>query len=122
MAEEIGRLKSGELLRIYKNDGYILEIGGEKEDEFKTREKAAAEGKVMMLKSWLPGAEEDDIRNMLASHLEIDFNFLREWCEKQAEEKPDCDCGCWGYPMEMGTLWTWDKNKYRGCPKCGHKV
>ncbi len=124
MAEEIGRLQSGELLRINKDeDGhFLLEIAGEVEAKFKSREEAIKESKVMMLKSWLPGAGEEEIRNMLNSYLEIGYNFLQEWCEKQAEKQPDCDCGCGGYPLEMGTFWTWSGNKYRGCPECEEKI
>lgn len=124
MAGEIGRTKSGKLLKIISAEEgqYMLEIGGEAEKKFSTRDKAEREAGVIMLKSWLPEAEEENIREMLNSYLEVGYNFIVEWCDRQAEEKPDCDCGCWGYPMEIGTYWTWSKKKFKGCPKCGEEI
>ncbi|SDM12190.1 hypothetical protein [Halarsenatibacter silvermanii] len=119
MEIEVGRLKTGELLRINKNkEGYILKAGGETRGDFSDREKAVREAKVLMIKSWLPESSRENIEEMLNSYISLDYNFTLEWCERQADKDHDCDCGCWGYPMEMGAFWTWKKNKYRGCPKC----
>ena len=123
MADEIGRMKTGELLRVNeKENEYMLEVGGETRKSFSCREDAIRECKVMMLKSWLPESKGKNIRKMLASFVDVEYNFMLEWCERQAGEEHDCDCGCWGYPIEMGTLWTWNKNKYRGCSECGEKI
>ena len=123
MPQEIGRLKSGKLLRIYiKNDNFILEIGGEISQSFTNREEAVKEGKILMLKSWLPGAEKENIKNMLNSYMDIEYNFIMEWCDRQAREKPECDCGCWGYPVEIGIFGSLNKNRYKGCPKCGEDI
>ncbi len=124
MADEIGRMKSGEMIRVCSDESnnYIIKVAGEKENSFNTREEAVQESKVLMLKSWLPDADEKHIRNMLNSCMEIDYNFMLEWCERQAENRPQCECGCWGYPLDTGTIWTWRGNKYRGCPECGEKI
>ncbi len=123
MSEEIGRTKSGKLLRIYDDQKeYKLEVGGEIKQSFTSREKAIREGKVLMLKSWLTETNEKKIREMLNSYLKVDYDFMLEWCDRQAEEKPECDCGCWGYPVEMGIIWSWKRNKYRGCPQCGENI
>jgi len=123
MPDEIGRTKSGKLLRIYNDQNkYELEVGGEIKQNFASRKEAIREGQVLMLKSWLPETAEEKIRVMLKSYLKIDYDFTREWCDRLAREHPECDCGCWGYPVEMGIFWTWKKNKYRGCPKCGENI
>lgn len=123
VSEEIGRTKSGKLLRIYNDKKeFKLEVGGEIKQSFTSRKEAIREGKVLMLKSWLPETDEKTIREMLKSYLTVDYNFMLEWCERQAEGKHECDCGCWGYPVEMGFLWSWKINRYRGCPQCGEKI
>ncbi|MFW6270628.1 MAG: hypothetical protein ACOC4G_11170 [Bacillota bacterium] len=123
MKVEIGRTKSGKLLRIYDDrQEYYLEVGGELRDSFDSRSKAVRKGKMLMVKSWLPEASEENIAEMLDSYVDFDYNFTLEWCDRQAEKHPECDCGCWGYPLEMGTIWSWRKNKYRGCPKCGEDI
>ena len=126
METQIGRTKSGDLLRIYKdkntNENYKLEVGGETKNSFDNREQAIREGKVFMLKTWLPGAKEEDIKNMLKSFIKIEYDFMLEWCDRMANEDIECDCGCWGYPMEIGTYWTWEANKYKGCSKCSEKI
>ena len=123
MPNEIGRTKSGKLLRIYYDQNeYKLEVGGEIKQSFASRKEAITGGKVLMLKSWLTGTSDDKIKEMLKSYLKIDYDFTLEWCDRLAKEDPECDCGCWGYPMEIGTFWTWKKNRYRGCSKCGENV
>lgn len=124
MAGEIGRIKSGKLLKITRDEdnNYLLEIGGEVEKKFSDQSKAEKEARLIMLQSWLPEAAEENIREMLNSYLSVEYNFMVEWCERQAREDPDCDCGCWGYPMEIGTYWTWGKKKFMGCPKCGEEI
>ena len=123
MKAEIGRMKSGKLVRIIQEKGeYKLEIGGRISDSFRSRETAFRKGKILMLKSWLPEAKEESLEDMLNSYLDISYNFTLEWCDRQAEKQPDCECGCWGYPMELGTFWSWAKNKYRGCPHCGENI
>ena len=123
MADEIGRTKSGQLLRLY-DDGkeYKLEIGGEIAESFPSRAAAVCKAKVLMIKSWLPKAAEDNINDMLKSYVDFEYNFTLEWCDRQAEEHIDCDCGCWGYPMELGFPGIWKKDKYRGCPQCGENI
>lgn len=124
LAGEIGRTKSGKLIKVIykKRDKYILEVGGTIKAEFSSLEAAKNEAKLIMLKSWLPESKEEKIKELLNSYIEIEYNFTLEWCDRQAEEKPDCDCGCWGYPMEIASYWTWDYKKYKGCPKCGEDI
>lgn len=123
MKIEVGRLKTGELLRIYENkEECKLEVGGEARGEFTDRNEAVRAAEVLMIKSWLPESSKENIREMLNSYISVEYNFTREWCDRQAEEDHDCECGHWGYPMEMGTFWYWKKNKYRGCPKCGENI
>ena len=124
MAGEVGRTKSGKLLKVTRGEdnNYLLKIGGEVEKSFSNADEAQKEARIMMLKSWLPEAKEENIREMLNSHLDLQYNFMIEWCERQAKDKHDCDCGCWGYPMEIGTYWTWDKSKLIGCPECTEEV
>lgn len=123
MPDEIGRTKSGKLLRIYDDqNNHKLEVGGKIEQSFASREEAVREGKVLMLKSWLTETSEQQIREMLKSYLKVDYDFMLEWCDRQAGENPECDCGCWGYPVEMGIIGIWKKNRYRGCPQCGEII
>ncbi len=123
MKIEVGRLKTGELLRIYENkEEYKLEVGGEARVKFTDQNEAVRAAEVLMIKSWLPECSEENIWEMLNSYISVEYNFTREWCDRQAAEDHDCECGHWGYPMEMGTFWSWRKNKYRGCPKCGEDI
>ena len=123
MKIEVGRLKTGELLRIYENkEECKLEVGGEARGEFTDQNEAVRAAEVLMIKSWLPESSKKNIGEMLNSYISVEYNFTREWCDRQAEEDHDCECGHWGYPMEMGTFWSWKKNKYRGCPKCGENI
>ena len=124
MAGEIGRTKSGKLIKVSRNQGdkYILKVGDKIEARYSSKEEASKEGKIIMLKSWLPETKKERIRELLNSYMSIEYNFTLEWCDRQAEEKPECDCGCWGYPMEIGTYWTWSIKKFKGCPKCGEKI
>ena len=123
MGIEVGRLKTGELLRVYENkEEYKLEIGGETRENFKELNEAVRAAELLMLKSWLPESSKENIREMINSYVSVEYNFTKEWCDRQAEKDHDCECGCWGYPIEMGTFWSWRKNKYRGCSKCGENI
>lgn len=77
MSTPIGRNKAGELIRIYKNnnDGYNVEVGASKVEEFSSRQEAIKQAKVIMLKSFMPGLEPKNALQMLDTDVIVDYNF-----------------------------------------------
>ena len=83
MSLSIGRTKSGGMIRACKvaGGGLMLEVEDEPIEEYESREEARREGKRIMLKDWLPGAEPENIKALLSGHIKINYDFMAEWRE-----------------------------------------